>query len=150
MAQYEGEAFMSSQYTIKASGRAVAPDHGSEEDMSFSRVVILHLLPGVLLMGAVLLLAPPLIKRGVPYDLVHIASGVMTMVPFMFGAMLLYGRTRYGRASLREVVRFRRPMPLWQYAALYVPMLAVAFAILGATASLGSFLAEQVFFWLPP
>ena len=141
---------MSSQHTIKAFGHAAAGDRGSEEDLSFSLVVTLHLLPGILLMGAVLLLAPPLIERGVPYELVHIVSGLMTMVPFMLGAMLLYGRARYGRASLREVVRFRRPMPLWQYAALYVPMLAVAFAILFATAPLSSFLAERVFFWLPP
>ena len=142
---------MSSQHTIKASGHAAAADHdGYEEDLPFSLMVILHLLPGILLMGAVLLLAPPLVKQGVPYELVHIGSGLMTMVPFMFGAMLLYGRARYGRASLREVVRFRRRMPLWQYAALYVPMLTVAFAILFATAPLNSFLAERVFFWLPP
>jgi membrane protease YdiL (CAAX protease family) len=141
---------MSSQHTIKTSGRAAAADRGSEEDLSFTFVVILHLLPGVLLMGAVLLLAPPLIERGVPYELVHIASALLTIVPFMVGAMFLYGRARYGRASLREVVGFREPMPLWQYAALYVPMLALAFAVLFATAPISTFLAEQAFFWLPP
>ena len=141
---------MSSQHTIKASGHAATADHGYVEDLSFSLVVILHLLPGILLMGVVLLLAPPLIKGGVPYELVHIASGILTIVPFMFGTMLLYSRARYGRASLREVVRFREPMPLWQYAALYLPMLAIAFAMLFATAPMSTFLAERVFFWLPP
>src|SRR3712207_9548955 len=92
---------MSSQQTIKASGHAAAAEY--EEDLPFSLMVILHLLPGILLVGAVLVLAPPLIKRGVPYELVHIGSGLLTMVPFMVGAMLLYGRARYGRASLREV-----------------------------------------------
>jgi hypothetical protein len=68
---------MSSQHTIKASGHAAAADHdGYEEDLPFSLMVILHLLPGILLMGAVLLLAPPLVKQGVPYDLVHIGLGL--------------------------------------------------------------------------
>ena len=141
---------MTSEHTIKGHAQAKAADHGPNENVPFSLAVTLHLLPGVLLMGAVLLLAPPLIERGVPYELVHIASALLTMVPFMFGAMLLYGRTKHGHFSLREVVLFRRPIPLWQYAALYVPMLATAFAILFATAPISSFLAEQVFFWLPP
>ncbi len=46
---------MSSQHTIKASSHTAAADHGHEEDFSFSLVVILHLLPGILLMGALLL-----------------------------------------------------------------------------------------------
>ena len=41
-------------------------------------------------------------------------------------------------------------MPLWQYAALFVPMLAFAFGALFATLPLSSFLAARVFFWLPP
>ena len=94
---------------------------------------ILHLLPGALLMGGVLVLAPPLIERGVPYEIVHIASALLTMVPFMFGAMLLYSRLRHGRFMLTRGGALRRPMPLWQYAALYVLMLAAAFAILFAT-----------------
>ena len=141
---------MTSERTIEASDHVTVADRDSEEGLPFSLAVILHLLPGALLMGAVLLLAPPLIERGVPYELVHITSALLTMVPFMFGAMLLYGRLRNGRASLREVVLLRRSTPLWQYAALYGPMLAVAFATLFATAPLSSFLAERVFFWLPP
>ena len=120
---------MSSERTIEASHHVTAADHDSEENLPFWLAVILHLLPGALLMGAVLLLlAPPLIERGVPYEVAHIASAMLTMVPFMFGAMLLHGRAKHGRLTLRGMVLFRRPMPLWQYAALYVPMLTVAFA----------------------
>jgi uncharacterized protein len=141
---------MTTEHRIATPGYVPAADRGSEETLSLPLAVLLHLLPGALLMGGVLLLAPPLIERGVPYDLAHIATALLTMVPFMFGAMLLYGRANYGHLTLRGVVRFRRPMPLWQYAALYVPMLAFAFAALFATLPLSSFLAERVFFWLPP
>ena len=139
---------MTSERTIKAHARAA--DQESKENLPFWLVVILHLLPGALLMGTALILARPLIERGVPYELVHMASALLTIVPFMFGAMLLYGRLRYGSASLREVVRFLKPMPLWQYAALYAPMLAVAIGVAVVTQPLSSFLAERVFFWLPP
>ena len=141
---------MTSEHTIKAHVHTKATEHGSKENLPVWLAVILHLLPGALLMGMALVLARPLIVRGVPYELAHIASALLTIVPFMFGTMLLYGRAKYGQFSLRWVVRFRRPMPLWQYVALYVPMLAFAFAILFATQPVSSFLAEQVFFWLPP
>ena len=86
---------MTSERTIKAHPHATAPDHASEESLPFSLAVLLHLLPGAFLMGAELILAPPLMERGVPYELIHIASGLLTIVPFMFGAMLVYGRARY-------------------------------------------------------
>ena len=119
---------MTTEHRIATPGYVPAANRGSEETLSLPLAVLLHLLPGALLMGAVLLLAPPLIERGVPYEVAHIASAMLTMVPFMFGAMLLHGRAKHGRLTLRGVVLFRRPMPLWQYAALYVPMLTVAFA----------------------
>jgi membrane protease YdiL (CAAX protease family) len=141
---------MTGERTIEVSDHATAAGIGKQEDLRFSLAVVLHLLPGALLLGTALLLAPPLIERGVPYELAHIAAALLTMVPFMFGAMFLYGRAKYGSFSLQEVVRFRRPMPLWQYAALYVPMLAFAFAVLFTTLPLTTFLADRVFFWMPP
>ena len=141
---------MKTEHGIAVPGYATAGRDEPKETLSFPLVVLLHLVPGALLVGAVLLLAPPLIERGVPYELVHISSALLTMVPFMFGTMLLHGHRRHDRLTLRGVVRFRRPMPLWQYAALYVPMLAFAFAILFATAPVSAFLADRVFFWLPP
>jgi hypothetical protein len=103
---------MTGERTLEAPDHAKAEDRGSREDLSFWLAAILHLLPGALLMGGVLVLAPPLIERGVPYEIAHIASALLTMVPFMFGAMFLYGRIRHGHLTLRGVVRFRRHMPL--------------------------------------
>ena len=141
---------MTGERTLQARANVPATDWDSEEALRFPFAVVLHLVPGALLLVTVLVLAPPLVERGVPYELIHIAAGLLTIVPFMFGAMLLYGRRKHGRLTLRGVVLFRRPMPLWQYAALYVPMLAFAFAALFATAPVSSFLAGRVFSWLPP
>ena len=95
---------MTTEHRIATPGYVSAADRGPEETLSLPLAVLLHLLPGALLMGGVLLLAPPLIERGVPYDLAHIATALLTMVPFMFGAMLLYGRANYGHLTLRGVV----------------------------------------------
>ena len=92
---------MSGERTLEAPDHAKAEDRESREDLSFWLVALLHLLPGALLMGGVLVLAPPLIERGVPYEIAHNASALLTMVPFMFGAMLLYGRIRHGHFTLR-------------------------------------------------
>ena len=146
----ERKNVMTGERTLQARTNVPATDRGPEEALRFPLAVVLHLLPGALLLVTALVLAPPLVERGVPYELIHIAAGLLTIVPFMFGAMLLYGHRKHGRLTLRGVVLFRRPMPLWQYAALFVPMLAFAFAALFATAPLSSFLAGQVFFWLPP
>ncbi len=95
---------MTTEHRIATPGYVPAADRGSEETLSLPLAVLLHLLPGAVLMGGVLLLGPPLTERGVPYDLAHIATALLTMVPFMFGAMLLYGRAKHGRLTLRGVV----------------------------------------------
>ena len=106
---------MTTEHTEEAPAYAARAETESNETLSPQLVVLLHLLPGALLMGGVLLLAPPLIERGVPYDLVHILSALLTMVPFIFGAMLLYGRRRHGHLTLMSapqnkarVVGYRR------------------------------------------
>jgi hypothetical protein len=60
---------MTGERTIAVSDHATAAGTGKREDLRFSLAVVLHLLPGALLLGTALLLAPPLIERGVPYEL---------------------------------------------------------------------------------
>ncbi len=52
-----------------------------------------------------------------------------------------------GRPTL-PLVGNREPMPVWQYLALYLPLLALAFGVLFGTAPLNELLSEKVFFWL--
>src|SRR5215211_4479359 len=54
---------------LEAPDHAKAADRGSREDLSFWLAEIFHLLPGALLIGGVLVLAPSLIERGVPYEI---------------------------------------------------------------------------------
>jgi hypothetical protein len=116
----------------------------------FPQLVILHLLPGAVQMGAYAVFAPLLLRAGAPRMLPFHAVVLLAGLPCMV-AVLFWARRRrsLGQSPLHPVVGNREPMAVWWYAVLSVPLLAVAFGLLFATAPLNRFLAEEVFFWLP-
>jgi membrane protease YdiL (CAAX protease family) len=118
--------------------------------LPFPQVVTLHLLPGAVQMGAYAVFAPVLLRAGAPRTLAFLAAVLLAGLPCMV-AVLFWARRRrsLGQSPLRPVVGNREPMPVWQYVVLFVPLLALAFGLLFATAPLNRFLAEEVFFWLP-
>jgi membrane protease YdiL (CAAX protease family) len=101
-------------------------------------------------MGAYVVLAPLLLRAGAPRSLAYLAAVLVAGMPCIV-AVLLWARGREGNGepSLGRLIGNREPMPVWQYVALYVPLLALAFGLLFATAPLNQFLEERVFFWLP-
>jgi membrane protease YdiL (CAAX protease family) len=127
---------------------AAGPD--AKDDLPFPQLVTLHLLPGAVQMGAYAVFAPLLLRAGAPRTLAFLAAVLLAGLPCMV-AVLFWARRRrsLGQSPLRPVVGNREPMPVWQYAVLLVPLLAMAFGLLFATAPLNRFLAEHVFFWLP-
>jgi membrane protease YdiL (CAAX protease family) len=127
-------------------------DAGPEprDDLPFPQLVILHLLPGAVQMGAFAILAPPLIGAGVPRTLAYLAAALLAGLPCMLAVLLrARDRRKAGGPTALPVIRYRQPLPVWQYVALYVPLLALAFGLLFATAPLNRFLAETVFSGLP-
>jgi CAAX protease family protein len=128
--------------------RAAGPD--AKDDLPFPQLVTLHLLPGAVQMGAYAVFAPLLLRAGAPRMLAFLAAVLLAGLPCMVAVLFCArGRKGLGQSPLRPVVGNREPMPVWQYVALYVPLLAVAFGLLFATAPLNRLLAEEVFFWLP-
>jgi membrane protease YdiL (CAAX protease family) len=119
-------------------------------DLTPLQVVVLHLLPGAVQMTAFAVLVRPLLAAGAPRGLAFLAAVVVAGLPCML-AVLLRARVQgaAGGPISHQIVGNRTPMPLWQYVALYVPLLALAFGLLFATAGLNRLLAEKVFFWLP-
>jgi membrane protease YdiL (CAAX protease family) len=127
---------------------AAAPD--ANDDLPFPQVVILHLLPGAVQMGAYAVFAPLLLRSGAPRTLAFLAAVLLGGLPCMVAVLFWARRRRSTRQSpVRPVIGNREPMPVRQYAVLCVPLLAMAFGLLFATAPLNRFLAKEVFFWLP-
>lgn len=122
----------------------------AKDKSSFPLLVALHLLPGAVQMTAYMVLAPLLLRAGATRTLAYLAAVLMAGLPCMIVVLVCArGRRKPRDPVIHPVIGNREPMPVWQYVALYVPLLALAFVVLVATAPLNRLLAEQVFFWLP-
>jgi hypothetical protein len=60
-------------------------------------------------------------RLGFPTIFAASLSILLVLVPLELGYLLYQGRRRNGRLSLAGIVRYREPMPIWQYA-LFVPL----------------------------
>lgn len=113
--------------------------------------VPLHLVPGVLIVAAYVLLGIP-IAEALGYPPVF---GFMVVVPFVLvptelGLLLYLGWKRNGRPSLEGVVLYRdRPTRRGVLAALVAALLAWSFAAGAILSPLDSLLFERFFWWVP-
>jgi uncharacterized protein len=93
-----------------------------DDQHPLARSIALHLIPGVALLASYVLLAPLVERLGFPTIFAASLSILFVLMPLELGYLLYQGRRRNGRLSLAGVVRYREPMPIWQYA-LFVPVL---------------------------
>lgn len=113
--------------------------------------VALHLLPGVLIVAAYVLLGIP-VAEALRYPSVF---GFLVVIPFVLvpvelGLLLYLGWKRNGRASLVGVVLYRgRPMRRGALAALVVALLAWSFVVGAVLSLLDSYIFREFFSWLP-
>jgi membrane protease YdiL (CAAX protease family) len=124
----------------------------SEQDIqphSVWKSLLLHLLPGVLLL-LFFILAVPIVKNlGLPLRFAAMLGVILVLIPFELGVLFYEGKKRNGRFSLRGIVIYRERIPLWQYF-LWVPLLVVWSSICALLLSpFGDFLIKTVFSWLP-
>jgi len=70
-------------------------------------------------------LVAPLIQRwGLPVAIAGSLAILFGQLPLVLGILLYQSRKQTGRFSLRDVIAYRRPVPLWQYLIL-VPLLCI-------------------------
>jgi len=128
------------------------PRSVSKQDIqphSIWQSIILHLLPGILLLLFFLLAAPIVENLGLPLRFAAMLGVFLVLLPFELGVLFHEGKKQNGRFSLRGVVAYRERIPLWQYF-LWVPLLVVwssAWVLL--LSPFGDFLIKTVFSWLP-
>lgn len=123
--------------------RADAPD------MELATAIALHLLPGVAILAAYLVLAPIALNVGAPALFALLIAATLVLVVFELGHLLRLGRRMNGRWSLDGVVVERRHTPLGRAIAWVVGTVVVAFVLFGATQPLDGWLLERAFSWLP-
>jgi len=90
---------------------------------TIAKSLVLHLLPGLFILAFYIVGARYSGRLGLPTLFFLYLATVVVMIPFELGYMLLLGKKRTGRFSLKGIVLYRERTPWWQYVILILPML---------------------------
>jgi uncharacterized protein len=133
--------------TVSLTRASSAPAEATEQH-SVGKSLALHILPGVLI-GTVFVATTPLAMRlGFPPLFALVTVGIFIGLGFQLWHLLHEGRKLNRTWSLKGIVLYQEPMPLWQYFA-WVPLFTIAaFVINGLTSPVGAALLNSLP-WLP-
>src|ERR687897_204825 len=118
------------------------------EQHSVARTLVLHLLPGVLIVVFFMAVAPLVVRGfGFPPVMVIYLASVFVLVPFELG-YLIYQARKQG-TSLGNIVLYRQPVPIGQFVLLVVALF-VGSSLIGALLyPVDFFVQENLFSWIP-
>jgi membrane protease YdiL (CAAX protease family) len=120
------------------------------EQHSLGRSVVLHLLPGVLILLFFVVLTPILTEKGLPTLFSLFLAVAVVLIPFELGYILYQGKAKNKTFSLKGVVLYRREIPKWQH--LVIIPLFLAWAIISyfiIAPQIQDNLKAEYFSWLP-
>jgi membrane protease YdiL (CAAX protease family) len=120
------------------------------EQHSLGRSVILHLLPGVLILVFFIVFAPILTARGLPTLLSLFLAVALVLIPFELGYIFYEAKKKNKTFSLKAVVLYRQKIPKWQYFVIVPSLLAWALIwYLTVAPPIQEHLKVEYFSWLP-
>lgn len=122
-------------------------DHN--EKHSTTQSIILHLLPGILVGGFYFLARQPVMSLGFPSIFALFLAFAFVLVPVELGFLLVQGKKKTGRFTLKGIISYRNPIPWWQYLVWPILIFVVIGAIFTLCKPVDEFLQEKLFFWLP-
>lgn len=112
--------------------------------------ILLHLVPGLLTAGAAYFLGTWFQGRGLPFIMAFYAASVLVLFPLLIGVPLLIENKRTGRVDLKELIRFREPLPVGQTVPLVIGIvLWSGLVFLLASSPLADPIKGWFFSWLP-
>lgn len=109
----------------------------------------LHLLPGVLVTAAFLLLKPLSDSIGYPPLIVFLLTVLVIDLPIMLGVMLYEGKQLNGRYNLRGVILFREKIPWKTFVGIFAGAFVVLYLVTIISFPITNFLTAKVFSGLP-
>ena len=121
-----------------------------EEQHSLLKSVILHLLPGVLILLFFIIVTPILTENGLPTLFCLFLAVMLVLIPFELGYILYQAKRRNKKFSLEGIVLYRRKIPKWQH--LVIIPLFLAWAIISffiIAPPIQDNLKGEYFSWLP-
>src|SRR5215216_767531 len=119
-----------------------------DEQHSVPRTLVLHLLPGVLILVFFVAVAPLVVRGfGFPPALAVYLAIVFVLIPFELG-YLIYQARKNG-TSFGDIVLYRQPVPKGQFVLLVGALFVWGIIIGGLLSPLDIFVKENLFSWLP-
>jgi len=109
----------------------------------------LHIIPGVLLIVAFIVLKPLADAIGYPPLLAFILAVLLVDIPFQLGIMYYQGKKLNGRYSLRGIVLYREKISWGQFLIIFLVGVVLLFGLATLAMPVNSFLSQQLFSWLP-
>jgi membrane protease YdiL (CAAX protease family) len=117
---------------------------------SLGRSIVLHLLPGFLILAFYIIAAKIVVRLGLPTNLALYIAVAIILIPFELGYLFHQGKKENGTFSLKNIVLFRKPIPWWQYIAFLLPCAVWIFLILVTLGPpINKFFIERIFYWIP-
>jgi membrane protease YdiL (CAAX protease family) len=117
---------------------------------SLGKSIVLHLLPGVLLVLFYIATTPLALKLGFPTFFALMVGIGIIIIPFELGYLLIHAKKRNGTLSLRGIVLYREPMPVWQYVVLTLLLVTWMGLFFGVLAEpIDKFFIDRFFTWIP-
>ena len=130
--------------------RTVITNYAHPPQHSIGRSIVLHLLPGALMLVFYAIAAPILENLGFPSFMSLLLAIAFVLIPFELGYLFYRGKKRNGTFTLEGIVLYREPMPLWQYTILSILLfLWVGLIMMLVSPPVDDFLIENAFSWLP-
>ena len=129
---------------------APSPTEDDLEQHSLGKSILLHLLPGFFVVLFYILTAPLALKFGLPTFFALMVGLGIVLIPFELGYLLIQAKKRNGTLSLRGIVVYREPMPVWQYVVLWLVLFTWLGLFFGMLAEpVDKFFIDRFFMWLP-
>jgi membrane protease YdiL (CAAX protease family) len=119
------------------------------EKHSTAQSVILHLSPGILVGAFYFLALQPVARMGYPSIFALYLALAFVLVPVELGFLLVQGKKKTGRFTLQGIIRYRNPIPWWQYFVWVSIIFVIVGAIMTFFKPVDSFLQKNLFFWMP-
>jgi membrane protease YdiL (CAAX protease family) len=120
------------------------------EQHSLLKSVILHLLPGILILAFFIALTPLLTDKGFPTLFCLFLAVAVILIPFELGYILYQAKSKNKNFSLEGIVLYRRKIPRRQYFAFILPILVwalVAYFVIAPP--IQDSWKNEYFSWLP-
>ncbi|MCJ7665358.1 MAG: hypothetical protein MUO59_01315, partial [Actinobacteria bacterium] len=128
----------------------ISTSESNIEQHSIIKSIILHLLPGILILIFYVIVGPIFERNGIPSMNALLLAIAVVLIPFELGFLLYQGKKKNGRLSLKGIVLYRKPVRVWQYIAIALPCIAWAILFFTVvTQPIDKYLIGKVFFWLP-